>query len=62
MARSTKSSFLPREQPREIALADPAALEHDLAEPAIGLLRLDKGVANSRGTCDAVTDDQTSER
>ena len=50
------------EEPREIALADPAVLEHDLAEPAVGLLGLDERVAHGRRPREAVAHDQASQR
>ena len=37
------------QEPREVALADPAARQHDLAEAAVGLLRLDQRVAHGQG-------------
>jgi hypothetical protein len=50
------------EKPGQVALADPAVSQHDLAEAAVGLLRLDERVAHGGTARDAVAHDQAAQR
>jgi hypothetical protein len=49
------------EEPREVALADPAAREEHLAEASIRVLSLDESVAHVGSADDPVAHDQASE-